>query len=69
MGGTIVKAEWGFGNDLNATFILQYPESTTYMMPSRVSDVSAMLVATTHLRRPPGAFWKILACRSEGNWE
>ena len=54
---------------MNSTFILQYPESTTYMMPSRVSDVSAMLVATTHLRRPPGAFWKILACRSEGNWE
>ena len=43
------------------TFILQYPASTTYMIPSSVSDVSAMFVATTHFRRPSGARWKIFA--------
>ena len=34
-----------------------------------VSDVSAMLVATRHFLTSPGAFWKILACRSLGNCE
>lgn len=38
------------------TFSLQYPESITYRMPSTVSDVSAMLVHTTHFRMPSGVF-------------
>ena len=45
------------------TFILQYPVSMTYRMPSTVSEVSAMLVETMHLRVPSGAGSKILACR------
>jgi len=36
---------------------------------SPVREVSAMLVATTHFLTPSGAFWKILACRSEGSCE
>ena len=51
------------------TFILQYPESTTYMIPSNVNEVSAIFVATTHFRSPSFVRWKIFACKSEGNWE
>lgn len=38
-----------------STFSLQYPESTTNMMPSTVSEVSAMFVATIHFLTPSGA--------------
>lgn len=51
------------------TFNLQYPESMTKMIPSTVSDVSAMFVATTHFLIPSGDLWKILACRSDGSCE
>lgn len=34
-----------------------------------VSEVSAMLVATTHFRKPSGDRWNILAWRSDGSWE
>ena len=34
-----------------------------------VSEVSAIFVATTHFLTPSGAFWNILACRSDGSWE
>lgn len=37
------------------TFNLQYPESITNMIPSTVSEVSAMLVATMHFLTPSGA--------------
>ena len=39
------------------TFCFEKPGSTTYTIPSIVSDVSAMLVETTILRpgAPPGA--------------
>lgn len=39
------------------------------LMDPPVREVSAMLVATTHFLIPSGAFWKILAWRSEGSWE
>lgn len=43
----------------------------TYKMPSTVSEVSAMLVDTMHLRVPSGARSKILACgrgvQTQGN--
>lgn len=48
------------------TFCLQNPGSTTYTMPSIVSDASAMLVAMTHLRDPGGAGSKMRLCISEG---
>lgn len=38
-----------------------------YNLPVR--DVSAIFVATIHLRIPSGAFWKIFACRSLGSCE
>ena len=41
----------------------------TPLVRAPVSEVSAMLVATTHFLTPSGAFWKILACRSEGSCE
>lgn len=44
------------------TFSLQKPESTTYLMPSTVSEVSAMFVHTTHLRYPFGVSLKTSAC-------
>ena len=44
------------------TFSLQKPESTTYLMPSTVSDVSAMFVQTTHLRIPFGVFANTSDC-------
>jgi hypothetical protein len=34
-----------------------------------VREVSAIFVATIHFLIPSGAFWKILAWRSLGNWE
>lgn len=34
-----------------------------------VSEVSAMLVATTHFLTPSGAFWNIFACKSLGSCE
>ena len=43
-----------------------HPQTHRY---TPVSEVSAMLVATTHFLTPSGAFWKILACRSDGSWE
>ena len=62
--------DWGkIGVYLRSTFILQYPLSMTYRMPSTVNDVSAMLVDTMHFRAPSGAGSNILACRSEGSWE
>lgn len=38
-----------------STLSLQYPESTTNMIPSTVREVSAMLVATIHFLTPSGA--------------
>ena len=35
--------------------ILTFPESTTNLTPSMVTDVSAMLVEMIHLRTPSGA--------------
>lgn len=49
------------------TFILQYPESMTYKIPSTVNEVSAIFVDTITFRPPSGAGSKILACKSEGN--
>lgn len=40
------------------TLSLQYPESTTNMIPSTVRDVSAMFVATIHFLTPSGALSK-----------
>ncbi len=42
------------------------PGSTTYVMPSIVSDVSAMLVARTTFLAPGGVGSKMRACISEG---
>ena len=39
---------------------LSLPESITKLTSSIVMDVSAMLVATTHLRTPGGGRWKTL---------
>jgi hypothetical protein len=47
---------------------LQKPGSTTKVMPSMVSDVSAMLVASTTLRAPSGVGSKMRACSSEGRF-
>ena len=47
------------------TLSLQNPESMTYRTPSRVRDVSAMLVAMMHLRY--GLLSKILACTSDAS--
>jgi len=41
----------------------------SYLMPSTVSEVSAMLVLTMHFRVPPSASSKIFACKSAGNCE
>mmetsp|Transcript_96090 Transcript_96090/g.255296 ORF Transcript_96090/g.255296 Transcript_96090/m.255296 type:complete len:203 (+) Transcript_96090:504-1112(+) len=49
------------------SFSLQYPVSMTYLMPSTVSDVSAMLVATMILRL--SELSKIFACMSDGSCE
>lgn len=43
------------GGKTNVTLSLQYPESTTNMIPSTVSEVSAMFVATMHFLTPSGA--------------
>jgi hypothetical protein len=43
-------------------FCLQKPGSITYTMPSMVSDVSAMLVASTTLRAPAGVGSKMRDC-------
>ena len=43
------------------TFILHNPVSITKKIPSTVSEVSAILVATMHLRVPLSALWNILA--------
>ena len=48
---------------------LQKPLSMTYMMPSIVSEVSAMFVAKITLRAPSGVGVKILAYMSEGKVE
>lgn len=37
---------------------MQYPASTTNMMPSTVRDVSAIFVATMHFLTPSGAWYK-----------
>ena len=42
------------------TFNLLYPQSMTYLMPSTVSEVSAMLVDTIHFLVPSSALSKIL---------
>mmetsp|Transcript_10773 Transcript_10773/g.44578 ORF Transcript_10773/g.44578 Transcript_10773/m.44578 type:complete len:205 (-) Transcript_10773:1826-2440(-) len=47
-------------------FCLTNPGSMTYLMPSMVSDVSAMLVASTILRAFSGVGSKIFACNSLG---
>jgi len=49
------------------SFCFAKPGSTTYLMPSMVNDVSAMLVASTTLRAPGGVFSKILACSTNSN--
>ena len=51
------------------TLSLLYPQSMTYLIPSTVNDVSAMLVDTIHLRVPAWALSKIFAWRSAGSWE
>lgn len=48
------------------TFNLQYPQSITYLIPSIVREVSAMLVETTHFREPGGVFSKIRAWKEDG---
>ena len=50
-------------------FCLQKPVSTTYTMPSIVSDVSAMFVARMTLRPSGGAASKMRACASAGSVE
>lgn len=40
---------------IKCTLSLQYPESTTNMIPSTVREVSAMFVATMHFLTPSGA--------------
>lgn len=40
---------------MKCTLSLQYPESTTNMIPSTVREVSAMFVATMHFLTPSGA--------------
>ena len=49
--------------------ILQYPGSTTYLIPSMVNDVSAILVARTTFRVPLGAGSNTFACSSVGRFE